>query len=68
MSFSISDSRLNAAHMRPNSLQQLQGWRAALIQIVALAYPSRTFVVNVVNSYKDGEWLPFTIIAPRAFV
>ena len=51
---SICSSRLRAAHIRLEQLQQCQGWRAVGFQNVALALAPRTFVLKLCNSFKDG--------------
>ena len=70
--FSKLGSRLSAAHIRFENVQQFQGWRAARFQNVALALAPRTLVLNNCSNFKDGWRLVFNMgafaLAPRTFL
>ena len=54
--------RVSATHIRLKSLQQLQGWRAHVVQSATLALAQRTFVLEVCNGYyKDEAHLSFKV-------
>ena len=52
-SFSKCGSRLSAAHIRFQHLQQFHGSRGCVTRNVALALAPRTFVLQICNSFTD---------------
>eukprot|EP00959_Pyramimonas_sp_CCMP1952_P060500 1263946-Pyramimonas_sp.AAC.1 len=53
-SLSKCSSRPSAAHILLERLQQLQGWRAAPFQNVALALAPRAFMFNACSRFKGS--------------